>query len=295
MSRSTVPSGSVADDRADVAVLADRGGPGARCTPSPRPPPSVAAGQVTATPMSSVTAISVERRVAGVAHRVASTRPARRSRISGPGAVVGVVAVRALLQVDARAPRRSSATGRRRRHAVPDGGLARRRPTSSCTGPRRRAGRRARHRGPDGQRVLRAGHAHTAAGRRRSTFGECAVAGVGDDVGPGDGAADGDERPGRLVGVDAVGELLDVDPALRRRSSWRGRVVRLDLRRSGWCPSTVPVFVYWPVCARCALAWQRTTLPGRRSAAGAGTGRRRRMLSVTRPGQRDVAGVRRPS
>ena len=37
------------------------------------------------------------------------------------------------------------------------------------------------------------------------------VAGVGDHVGPGDRVADRDQRPGRVVGVGAVGGLLDVD------------------------------------------------------------------------------------
>ena len=37
------------------------------------------------------------------------------------------------------------------------------------------------------------------------------VAGVGDHVGPGDRVADRDQRPGRVVGVGAVGRLLDLD------------------------------------------------------------------------------------
>ena len=85
------------------------------------------------------------------------------------------------------------------------------------------------------------------------------VAGVGDHIAPDDRIADRDQRPGRVVGVGAVGRLLDVDPGqhapvvggvaigdlgperVGRRSPCRGwRIGRARRRRSRCRSSSAP-------------------------------------------------------
>ena len=99
------------------------------------------------------------------------------------------------------------------------------------------------------------------------------VAAVGDDVGPVDGIADRDERAGRLVGVDPVRVLLDVDAGLGPEVVRRVDVVDDDAegvdRRS-----RVARLVYWSASA-VPVAVQVVESPGGASVvAGQVTGRR---------------------
>ena len=116
---------------------------------------------------------------------------------------------------------------------------------------------------------------------------EHAVAGVGDVVGPRDRRADGDERPGRRVGIVAIGELLELDSALDAEVV-RGIVIRHDLPGRGQAldRADVRVLADRRGCAR--LAGERRARKDQRRLR---TRQRGDEVVGDAPAQRDIAGV----